>query len=276
MTPEEIAELRRLAEAGTPGPWAAEPWGDTDRDVVTKASDHHVIAELAGYPRKARDAALIVAMRNKLAGMLDEIERLRQALSSIEVYGSDTLSGPVGNQPDDRKWQREAVIEMTLRARNGGRRPEMTDIVARVLREENERLKTTLRAIGVCMSCVGGRIMEPCTDCLGTGWNNGENPLTQLDEVVHLLSIEDSVTTPGEAIRVLVAEIERLRGEREWLPIESAPKITGVEIIGAGFISGKMIKEPFISFWSPTLEKFFANPTHWMPLPSAPDKAPRT
>lgn len=45
-----------------------------------------------------------------------EIERLREALDSIRVYGSDTLSGRIDG-PDDREWQRESVLEMTKRAR---------------------------------------------------------------------------------------------------------------------------------------------------------------
>lgn len=46
-----------------------------------------------------------------------EIARLREALGSIRQYGNDTLSGRADGGPDDRKWQREAVIEMRNRAR---------------------------------------------------------------------------------------------------------------------------------------------------------------
>lgn len=38
------------------------------------------------------------------------------ALEAIHQYGSDTLSGRVDG-PDDRGWQRAAVLEMTKRAR---------------------------------------------------------------------------------------------------------------------------------------------------------------
>ncbi|WP_186042986.1 hypothetical protein [Burkholderia gladioli] len=41
---------------------------------------------------------------------------LVEALQSIAQYGSDTLSGRTDG-PDDREWQREAVLEMTRRAR---------------------------------------------------------------------------------------------------------------------------------------------------------------
>lgn len=42
---------------------------------------------------------------------------LEEALESIRQYGSDTLSGRADGGSDDRQWQREAVREMTRRAR---------------------------------------------------------------------------------------------------------------------------------------------------------------
>ena len=77
-------------------------------------------AELAGYVEANRymknelDDALEDA--RKYAEAQREIARLRDALSAVFQYGSDTLSGPVG-EPDDRKWQRAGVLEMTRRAR---------------------------------------------------------------------------------------------------------------------------------------------------------------
>ena len=44
-----------------------------------------------------------------------EVEALRNGLDSIRQYGSDTLSGRTDG-PDDRAWQRAAVLEMTNRA----------------------------------------------------------------------------------------------------------------------------------------------------------------
>ena len=45
-----------------------------------------------------------------------EADELRAALESVRQYGSDTLSGRTDG-PDDRDWQRAAVLEMTRRAR---------------------------------------------------------------------------------------------------------------------------------------------------------------
>ena len=44
------------------------------------------------------------------------MEMALEALESVWQYGSDTLSGPVKGQSDDRKWQRDGVLEMTNRA----------------------------------------------------------------------------------------------------------------------------------------------------------------
>ncbi len=56
----------------------------------------------------------------------------------------------------------------------------------------------------------------------------------------------------------------------EWQPIETAERQPGEEILGSRWYDGRMIKEPFITFWSPTLGKFYVDPTHWMPLPEPP------
>lgn len=56
----------------------------------------------------------------------------------------------------------------------------------------------------------------------------------------------------------------------EWKPIATAPKVAGKEIMAATFalhVDGKSTycqRDPFVSFWSPTLGKFFAGPTHWL------------
>lgn len=50
------------------------------------------------------------------AGLIAEIERLRDGLEAIHQYGSDTLLGPSQGIQDDRKWQRQGCLEMTERA----------------------------------------------------------------------------------------------------------------------------------------------------------------
>ena len=45
------------------------------------------------------------------------IPEVVEALKAMGQYGSDTLSGRADGGLDDREWQRDAVIEMTKRAR---------------------------------------------------------------------------------------------------------------------------------------------------------------
>lgn len=52
-------------------------------------------------------------LNNELAA---QNQQLREALSSIQRYGLDTLSGRTDG-PDDREWQRAGVNELTKRAR---------------------------------------------------------------------------------------------------------------------------------------------------------------
>ena len=66
----------------------------------------------------------------------------------------------------------------------------------------------------------------------------------------------------------------------QWDSIDTAPKGTDdqlSEILGCcwSYIEGRayMSKEPFITFWSPTLDKFYCSPTHWVPLPDPPQKS---
>ncbi len=58
----------------------------------------------------------------------------------------------------------------------------------------------------------------------------------------------------------------------KWKPIETAEKITGREILGSRWGGDRMIKEPYVSFWSPTLNKWYVDPTHWVEMPDPPGK----
>lgn len=59
--------------------------------------------------------------------------------------------------------------------------------------------------------------------------------------------------------------------QTEWQPISTAPKDV-TEFIGCKIYEGKLLDAPILSFWSPTLNRFYCNPTHWIPLPLIPDE----
>jgi hypothetical protein len=79
--------------------------GEIDMPTIEKRAGVDVLVMGTGC-RPATDAEVAFSA---------EIAALRAALDSIRQYGSDTLSGRTDG-PDDRKWQRDAVLEMTNRA----------------------------------------------------------------------------------------------------------------------------------------------------------------
>lgn len=56
----------------------------------------------------------------------------------------------------------------------------------------------------------------------------------------------------------------------QWNPISEAKKTPGLEILGVDIRGGKIFREPYLTFWSPTLQKFYCSPTHWVPFPDMP------
>jgi hypothetical protein len=46
---------------------------------------------------------------------------------------------------------------------------------------EKDAWKEVARRTGICMSCAVPNSYDPCTDCLGTGWDNGNDPFARAD-----------------------------------------------------------------------------------------------
>ena len=125
LTDEERAKLVALEKEATPGPWrAAAPKGRaTGYTSIVEGADGRM-ALFAGTPFRSDEeivanCALTVATRNALSSLLAAdaaVRGMREALEAIWQYGSDTLSGRADGGPDDRRWQRDAVLEMTNRA----------------------------------------------------------------------------------------------------------------------------------------------------------------
>lgn len=88
----DIAALRALdAAAESPSPWSVDDDdARSDVPVVCIVSKTEMIAERVWH----RDAALIVAMRNALPGLLDEIEAYRE-LGPIAA-GPNVMDGAAG------------------------------------------------------------------------------------------------------------------------------------------------------------------------------------
>lgn len=83
MTPERMAELRRLAEAATPGPWRVSMSGysvkSQDADVPIVAAVHrgaHATAD--DIERWLPNADLIATARTAIPELLAEVDRLKR------------------------------------------------------------------------------------------------------------------------------------------------------------------------------------------------------
>lgn len=92
MTENERADLRRLHEAATPGPWVhttdamtGSEWGYI-RPGVSAAP----LAQMwRNHGRLMPDAEFIAAARTAVPALLDEVEGLRAVLVELEVYAPD-------------------------------------------------------------------------------------------------------------------------------------------------------------------------------------------
>lgn len=130
---DKYQALREAAKRATPGKWMARIQDsrlDGDRcyaDVYPSAHIKGFSGAVAGqksnrknsqWQQRADNIRYIAAANPAtIQALLAEREALREALDGIRQYGSDTLSGRADGGVDDRAWQRDAVLEMTKRAR---------------------------------------------------------------------------------------------------------------------------------------------------------------
>ncbi len=98
MTPAEIARLREVIAAATPGPWAPHTWYGTDEGGWVAVGPHHLKSEgeewddpdSACHERAKRDAEFIALARNHWDELLAEIERLRSAIGTMAADHQQT------------------------------------------------------------------------------------------------------------------------------------------------------------------------------------------
>jgi hypothetical protein len=121
VTPERIAELRRLCAAATPGPW--EVWEGKYAVCVFRGSASPGIG-LSVAPENRADAALIAAVRMALPELLDEVDTLNTALDEA------TRPHPVLEQLAHKVAGLGAHYEGSLRAERDELRAALAELVA--------------------------------------------------------------------------------------------------------------------------------------------------
>lgn len=87
-----------------------------------------------------------------------------------------------------------------------------------------------------------------------------------------IMRLHANTDPAGELRRAMVAEMERdaLRKMMEWQPIETAPKDGTSILVSNGWKCAAVYWWPMV--WMGTTHNGMRSPTHWMPLPEAPDE----
>ena len=88
----------------------------------------------------------------------------------------------------------------------------------------------------------------------------------ELDDLQRMTFAFPEIHIVRKAFRDLIAEVLRLKAEREWQPIETAPKDERVLVC---WPSGLMTTSRYsdeLDDWLPAMATG-RDPTHWMPLP---------
>jgi hypothetical protein len=99
LTPERLAELRRLHEAATPGPWGTYKSLNGWHITVPPSNDP---LHLGLVGNQGNDMMLCATARNALPDLLDEIDRLRELLRRARPIVQDRcLWAPDAASPVD-------------------------------------------------------------------------------------------------------------------------------------------------------------------------------
>jgi hypothetical protein len=133
VTPAERAQLRKLADAATPGPWRPGQYDDhkgewhdstwfdvrhitaDDRTVIVGQSD-----AADNLPTKVADAAFIASARTAVPALLDAVERLEKVCCQRDLLIAWATSS-VGIRFQSREASLSAMVDeiMKLRAKGG-------------------------------------------------------------------------------------------------------------------------------------------------------------
>lgn len=200
MTPAEIAELRRLCEAATPGGWQEGRAGICDV-VHFDGDDVRGVAWVNGEANRA----FVIAARAALPAALDEVERLRKERDAhrTDAENLHREGGPA------RRELRLLKVEHAKATSDRDR-----------LAAERERLRALeTRLIAVTAECCGTR-PEPAEESLTRLEANLRGYIRRAEKaehardqlVAHVRANKVALRpTQGKALRRLAADRDRLR-----------------------------------------------------------------
>ena len=91
MTAAELAALKALADAATPGPWEAGEYNRVTADGrhILKCRDQYDGVRLAIHDNAIADAAFIAAARDAVPELIAEVDRLRTELAQAQAQAEN-------------------------------------------------------------------------------------------------------------------------------------------------------------------------------------------
>ena len=91
MTSEELAAIKALADAATPGPWVWEE-GEEPDSMSGAVGGRIIRTDMGYYGPEAADRAFIAAGRTAVPALLAEVERLRALVREAYLEGANDES----------------------------------------------------------------------------------------------------------------------------------------------------------------------------------------
>lgn len=122
MTDDEIDTLQALCDLATPGPWFAEEHKCeccayvTNEKGVSQTNVMYVVnGKAASWHENAR---FIAEARTALPALLDEVQRLKATLASIEEYGTAEINAAVDLREEVARLRQGHLTEAMGRVTN--------------------------------------------------------------------------------------------------------------------------------------------------------------
>lgn len=126
--------------------------------------------------------------------------------------------------------------------------------------DKADRMHATAEVANVLAALTAPPEPPPCPDCNGTGWETPEytRPSEDFCEACGGSGVDETPTAPPVALG--------------WAPIDSAPHGQWVLVYFARFKDYAVCRWNDEGVWEDEDDSRYTSPSHWMPLPPAPQE----
>lgn len=146
----DIEELRKLAEAATPGPWISHPKGYYGA-VCASENEFDLVAVTHGQRRNnvlANEAYIAAANPATVIGLIAEIERLRDDVSSM-TGEADALERQLNEARNNDITAMGYLADCRIASGDNGKRmlPEFVEYLREMKRQRDELLTAVIAVV---------------------------------------------------------------------------------------------------------------------------------